>query len=95
MDRPFSTNSLTLTVERAVNLSSAACGQIEDPEYLAHLNAPNIARDLDLIRTLTGFDTIDYFGSEYGSVTGVTYAALFPNRVGHMLLDGMRLLDMC
>ena len=66
---------------------SDVCKSTEDPEYLAHLNAPNIARDLDLIRNLTGFQTMDYIGWGYGSVIGVNYAALFPDRVGHMLLD--------
>jgi pimeloyl-ACP methyl ester carboxylesterase len=90
---PFTTDSLTLAVQRAISVSSAVCGQSEDPEYLAHLNAPNVARDLDLIRSLTGFETIDYFGLDYGTVIGVTYAALFPSRVGHMLLDGTRISD--
>ena len=66
---------------------ASICGANEDPNYLAHINAPNIARDLDLIRNLTGFDTMDYYGWHYGSVVGVTYAGLFPQRLGHMLLD--------
>lgn len=71
---------------------AALCQSGADPNYLAHLNAPNIARDLDLIRNLTGFDTIDYYGWSYGSVIGVTYAGLFPERIGHMVLDGRSLL---
>ena len=65
------------------------CKSSENPDYLAHLNAPNIARDLDLIRNLTGFKTLDYYGLEYGSLVGVNYAALFPDQVGHMVLDGI------
>lgn len=84
---PFTENSLNRKVEAFVESAASVCGVNEDPNYLAHLNAPNIARDLDLIRNLTGFDTIDYYGWDYGSVVGVTYAGLFPQRVGHMLLD--------
>jgi hypothetical protein len=87
-DRPFLEDSLTLAVQRTIELNGAACGKSEDPEYLAHLNAPNIARDLDLVRNLTGYETIDYYGLDYGTVIGITYTALFPDRVGHMLLDG-------
>lgn len=64
------------------------CTSGENPEYLAHLSAPNIARDMNLIRNLTGFKTLDYYGLEYGSIIGVNYAALFPDQVGHMILDG-------
>ena len=63
------------------------CESSEDANYLAHLNAPNIARDLDLIRNLTGFKTLDYYGWDYGSIVGVTYAALFPDRVEYMVFD--------
>ena len=62
---------------------------------LAHLNAPNIARDLDLIRNLTGFETMDYFGWSYGSVVGVNYAAFSPERVGRFVLDGTQLSETC
>jgi pimeloyl-ACP methyl ester carboxylesterase len=65
------------------------CKSSENLEYLAHLTAPTIARDLDLIRNLTGFKTLDYYGFGYGSLVGVNYAALFPDQVGHMVLDGI------
>jgi pimeloyl-ACP methyl ester carboxylesterase len=67
---------------------SPYCEQNEDPNYLAHLNSASIARDLDLIRRLLGFKTFDYYGIRYGTVIGITYAALFADRVGHMVLDG-------
>lgn len=60
-----------------------------DPDYLAHLNTPILARDLDLIRNISGFDTLDFIGFSDGSMVGVTYAALFPDRVGKMVLDGI------
>lgn len=81
----FTTESLEFIIQGFQ--VSAPCGTTENPEYLAHLNTPNVARDLDLIRNLTGFETMDYFGWDYGNVIGVNYAALFPERVGHMLLD--------
>ena len=64
------------------------CEKAEDLSYLAHMNTPNIARDLDLIRNLTGYQTMEYWGFSYGTLLGTTYAALFPDRVGRMVLDG-------
>jgi pimeloyl-ACP methyl ester carboxylesterase len=84
---PFTTDSLTITVNSYVELAAGPCASTVDLNYLAHLNAPNIARDLDLIRNLTGFETMDYYGWHYGTVIGVTYAGLFPQRVRHMVLD--------
>jgi pimeloyl-ACP methyl ester carboxylesterase len=63
------------------------CANI-DPDYLTHINTPLLARDLDLVRNLTGAESLNYVGLDDGSMIGVTYAALFPERVGRMVLDG-------
>jgi pimeloyl-ACP methyl ester carboxylesterase len=86
---PLSSEGIQKQVEYLQAEYLPYCEQNEDPNYLAHLNAPNIARDLDLIRNLTGFETSDYYGANYGTVIGITYAGLFPDRVGHMILDGI------
>jgi pimeloyl-ACP methyl ester carboxylesterase len=75
-----------------MELAAGICASTVDPKYLAHLNAPNVARDFDLIRNITGFQTLDYYGWNYGSVLGITYAGLFPERVGHMVLDSNSIL---
>lgn len=46
------------------------------------------ARDIDILRTLLGQETLAYFGASYGTFLGATYADLFPERVGRMVLDG-------
>lgn len=46
------------------------------------------ARDLELIRVLLGVERLDYLGFSYGTELGAVYAALFPDRVGRMVLDG-------
>jgi pimeloyl-ACP methyl ester carboxylesterase len=46
------------------------------------------ARDLELIRVLMGMEQLDYLGYSYGTELGSVYAALFPDRVGRMVLDG-------
>jgi pimeloyl-ACP methyl ester carboxylesterase len=47
-----------------------------------------VARDFDVLRSLLGQRKLDWFGFSYGTAIGATYATLFPNRVGRMVLDG-------
>ena len=54
----------------------------------AHISTEEAARDFDIVRALLGRDTFDWFGASYGTQLGATYATLFPNRVGRMVMDG-------
>ena len=56
-----------------------------DPGYF---NTQMAARDLELMRALIGDEELNYLGFSYGTELGSTYAALFPDRVGNMVLDG-------
>ena len=59
-----------------------------NPRLVAHVTTVEVAKDLDVLRALVGDDTLNYFGGSYGTYLGATYAALFPARVGRMVLDG-------
>lgn len=54
-----------------------------------HMSTANVARDFDLLRRRVGERRLNYFGGSYGSFLGVTYANLFPRRVGAMVIDGI------
>ena len=54
----------------------------------AYFNTQQSARDMDLIRAVVGLETLNYLGFSYGTQLGASYAALFPDRVGLMVLDG-------
>ena len=54
-----------------------------------HLSTADTARDLDLIRQAVGDEQLTYYGVSYGSQLGSTYAAMFPDRVRAMILDGV------
>ena len=54
----------------------------------AFFNTQQAARDLELLRVLTGADSLNYLGFSYGTLLGSTYAALFPDKVGRLVLDG-------
>ena len=45
--------------------------------------------DMDIVRSLLGEPVLNYLGKSYGTAIGTTYAELFPQRVGRMVLDGV------
>jgi pimeloyl-ACP methyl ester carboxylesterase len=55
---------------------------------LAHVSTIEAARDIDVLRSALGEETLAYFGASYGTELGATYAELFPDRVGRFVLDG-------
>ena len=57
-------------------------------DLLAHVSTIEVARDLDVLRGIVGDDTLTYYGASYGTTLGSTYAELFPDKVGRMVLDG-------
>lgn len=79
---------MTKHVELFTSGRGPFCDGFENKEYLAHVNTPNVAKDFDLIRNLTGWEMLDYWGFSYGTILGAIYANSFPDRVGKMVLDG-------
>jgi pimeloyl-ACP methyl ester carboxylesterase len=55
---------------------------------LEFVDTTSVARDLDVLRALMGDNKIHYLGFSYGTLIGTTYASLYPDRVGKMVLDG-------
>lgn len=55
---------------------------------LPFLTTENSARDMDVLRAVLGDPKLNYLGFSYGTFLGATYAGLFPDRVGRMVLDG-------
>jgi pimeloyl-ACP methyl ester carboxylesterase len=55
---------------------------------LKFIDTVSAAKDLDVIRAVFGDAKINYLGFSYGTQLGATYAALFTDRVGRMVLDG-------
>jgi pimeloyl-ACP methyl ester carboxylesterase len=59
-------------------------GAIDD-----HMATGDVARDLDVLRRKVGDRQLNFVGYSYGSFLGVTYASLFPDRVGAVVVDGV------
>lgn len=55
---------------------------------LPYITTENSARDMDLLRAVLGDSELYYLGYSYGTFLGATYAKLFPERVGRLVLDG-------
>jgi pimeloyl-ACP methyl ester carboxylesterase len=66
---------------------TAGCRERSGP-LLRHVSTVEVARDLDVMRSVVGDRQLFYFGGSYGTYIGATYAGLFPERVGRMVLDG-------
>ncbi len=55
---------------------------------LEHITTINSARDMDLIRAVLGDKELNYLGYSYGTFLGATYAKLYPEKAGRLVLDG-------
>ncbi|MCD2444200.1 alpha/beta hydrolase [Agromyces sp. SYSU K20354] len=71
--------------------ANAAFGEAcldETGDLLANVDTESAARDLDLLRAVLGDDELNYLGFSYGTFLGATYAELYPDKVGRLVLDG-------
>ncbi|MFN8053385.1 MAG: alpha/beta hydrolase [Acidimicrobiales bacterium] len=60
-----------------------------DAGLAAHVGTDAVARDLDAIRVALGEQELTYMGFSYGTLIGLRYLALFPQKVRAMVLDGV------
>ena len=59
------------------------------PHYMSTMTTTDLARDLDILRAALGDEKLNWLGKSYGTTLGLTYAAVFPDRVGRFVLDGV------
>lgn len=77
-----------LTEQRATAARFAeACLEHTGP-LLGHIDTNSAARDMDLLRAVLGDERLNYLGFSYGSLLGATYAELYPEGTGRLVLDG-------
>ncbi len=60
----------------------------ESGDLLGNVDTESAARDLDLLRAVLGDNELNYLGFSYGTSLGATYAELYPDKVGRLVLDG-------
>ncbi|KAK1856527.1 tap domain protein [Colletotrichum chrysophilum] len=54
-----------------------------------HMDTIFVAKDMEAVRVAAGGEPMNYFGVSYGTQLGAQYAALFPDTIRAMALDGM------
>jgi pimeloyl-ACP methyl ester carboxylesterase len=57
-------------------------------QMLANIGTRDVAKDLDVLRSVLGDKQLTYLGYSYGTRIGSAYAEAFPNNVRALLLDG-------
>ncbi|KAK7468238.1 hypothetical protein VKT23_002747 [Stygiomarasmius scandens] len=62
--------------------------QARDNGILDFVTTGNVARDMLGMIEAMGQEKIQYYGLSYGTALGATFATIFPDRVGRMILDG-------
>ncbi|MEU7697408.1 alpha/beta hydrolase [Streptomyces sp. NPDC039028] len=82
-DDPAEVNALSA----AFKDFSAGCAK-KSRAILPHVSTVETARDMDVLRAVLGDEKLTYVGASYGTFLGATYAELFPDRVGRLVLDG-------
>lgn len=66
---------------------AAKCVEKTGP-VLAHIDTNSAVKDLDILRGALNDKKLNYLGYSYGTLLGSTYASMFPDNVGRMVLDG-------
>ncbi|WP_149548202.1 alpha/beta hydrolase [Streptomyces marokkonensis] len=75
------------TLVSAYKTFAEGCGA-DAPKLLRHVSTVEAARDMDIVRAALGDEKLNYVGASYGTFLGATYAGLFPDRAGRLVLDG-------
>ncbi|MDQ0795627.1 alpha/beta hydrolase [Streptomyces sp. B1I3] len=77
----------TAALKRAYEKFAQGCEK-HSGDVLPHVSTVEAARDMDILRSLLGDEKLHYVGASYGTFLGATYADLYPDRVGRLVLDG-------
>jgi len=73
--------------ERSAAEFAASCLEHTGP-LLQFVDTISAARDMDLLRAVLGDEKLNFLGYSYGTFLGATYADLYPQKTGRLVLDG-------
>lgn len=77
--------------EQAVSAAASVGDSCEanSPELTPNIGTIPAARDMDILRGVLSETALNFLGLSYGTFLGLTYADLFPDKVGQFVLDGV------
>ncbi|OFT20382.1 alpha/beta hydrolase [Dermabacter sp. HMSC08H10] len=85
-DIPDTEEGKKIAKEWADKLAKACKAKSSD--RIQYVDTYSAARDMDVIRSAVESEKLDYLGFSYGTYLGATYAEMYPERTGHLILDG-------
>ncbi|KAF9266687.1 hypothetical protein L218DRAFT_996260 [Marasmius fiardii PR-910] len=80
---------ITVAMSWARNKVTGRLAAERDHNVLAHINTDHTARDMLRITEAHGREKLQYWGFSYGTVLGSTFAAMFPDKVHRLVIDGV------
>lgn len=86
-ENPRGSAAWTAELEASDKTFVEAC-EANSEGILPYITTDNAARDMDLLRAVLGDEKLNFLGYSYGTFLGATYAKLYPDRVGRLVLDG-------
>ena len=77
-------------IRELIRISRAFAAKCEKAagSKLGHYSTLEAAKDMEVLRNLLKEKNLNYLGKSYGTYLGTLYAALYPQSVGRMVLDG-------
>lgn len=85
---PMAANRRDWTADDTETLVDQCISRTGSEALLANVGTRNVARDMDILRSVPGDARLTYLGRSYGTRLGAVYAEMFPDRVRAMVLDG-------
>ncbi|KAJ7047237.1 hypothetical protein C8F04DRAFT_1063105 [Mycena alexandri] len=71
------------------HIEGQLAAQRDTTQIMKYMTTDNVARDMLRITQKLGFEKLQYYGVSYGSFLGAMFAAMFPDKVERILIDGV------
>lgn len=78
---------------RVVLFDQRGCGRSRPHASVAHNTTWNLVDDIERLRVLLGVERWAVFGGSWGATLALVYAIRHPDRVAHMILRGVFLME--